>query len=69
MLDPAPFIRSMVSAVHVATDSRNDHTVKLVFMGAKERHSQESAEIFARKFRCGMETARKTLKTTSQRGI
>ena len=69
MLDPAPFIRSMVSAVHVATDSRNDHTVKLVFMGAKERHSQESAEIVARKFRCGMETARKTLKTTSQRGI
>jgi hypothetical protein len=67
--EPAPFIQRMVSAVKVATANRNSETVQLAFVGAKDRHSQVSAETIARKFRCGLETAQRTLKTTTQRGV
>ena len=41
----------------------------MAFVGAKDRHSQVTAETVARKFRCGLETAQRTLKTTTQRGV
>ena len=69
VLEPASFIRRMVSAVNVATAHRENDEVGLAFVGAKERHSQVSAETVARKFRCGLETAQRTLKTTTQRGV
>ena len=43
--------------------------VNVSFVGSKERHSQVNAETVARKFRCGLETAQRTLKTTTQRGV
>ena len=69
VLDPASFIRRMVSAVHVATTNRENDDIRVAFVGAKDRHSQVSTETVARKFRCGLETAQRTLKTTTQRGI
>jgi len=38
-------------------------------MTAQERHSSVSPEELSRKFGCGIETARQTLKATTQRGI
>ena len=69
IMEPEHFIRRMVSAVHVATAHRDNEEVQVAFVGAKERHSQVSAETVARKFRCGLETAQRTLKTTTQRGV
>jgi hypothetical protein len=60
--------RRMVSSVHVSTAHRDD-SAQVAFVGAKDRHSQVSPEAVARKFRCGLETARRTLKTTIQRGV
>ena len=59
-------ITKMVGAVCVATAHR-DPTVS--FIGSKDRHSQVNAETVAKRFRCGIETAQKTLKATTQRGI
>lgn len=39
------------------------------FVGSKYRYSRVNAETVARKFRCGTETAQRTLKTTTQRGF
>ncbi len=69
VFEPASFIQRMVSALHVATASRENEEVRLAFVGAKDRHSQVSVETIARRFRCGLETAKRTLKTTTQRGI
>jgi hypothetical protein len=38
-------------------------------LGTKNRHSQVTAEEVARKFCCGLETARPTLKSTTQHGV
>jgi hypothetical protein len=44
-------------------------SVKISFIGAKNRHSQVTAEEVARKFRCGLETAKQTLKMTTQHAV
>jgi hypothetical protein len=44
-------------------------TPSVSFVGAKGCHSQVNAETIARKFRCRLETAQKTLKATTQRGV
>ena len=60
----------MLSAVQVTTANRDHDIARLAFVSAKDRHSQVSAESLARKFCCcGLETAQRTLKTTTQRGI
>ncbi|KAI2502057.1 Reverse transcriptase (RNA-dependent DNA polymerase) [Fragilaria crotonensis] len=56
----------MISAVQIATSYRDD---QIAYVGARDRHSQVTAEVVARKFRCGLETAQKTLKATTQRGV
>ena len=66
--DTGSLARRMVPSVHVATAHRND-SAQVAFVGAKDRHSQVSPETVARKFRCGIETARRTLKTTTHRGV
>ena len=43
--------------------------VSLSFVGSKDCHSHVNAETVARLFRCGIETAQRTLKTTTQRGV
>ena len=68
VFDSASLVHRMVSAVNVATASR-EQMVSVSFIGAKDRHSQVNAETIARKFRCGIETAQKTLKATTQRGV
>ena len=65
--DPTHMLRRMVSSVHIATAHREDSAV--AFVGAKDRHSRVTPEMVAKKFRCGLETAQRTLKTTTQRGI
>ena len=69
--DSASLIRRMISSVQVTTANREHsmETTTVSFVGTKDRHSQVSAESVARKFRCGLETAQRTLKTTTQRGI
>lgn len=64
--DESVFIRRMVGSVNVATSHRDSN---ISFVGSKNRHSQVDAETVARKFRCGIETAQQTLKTTTQRGV
>lgn len=59
-------ITKVVAAVRVATASRE---TSVSFLGAKDRHSQVNAETVARRFRCGLETAKKTLQATTQRGV
>ena len=63
------FIKRMIGAVNVATAHRELVGKIVAFVGAKDRHSQVDAETVARKFRCGIETAKKTLKATTQRGV
>jgi hypothetical protein len=62
----ATFLNRMIGNVKVATAHRD---VNILFVGSKDRHSQVNAETVARKFRCGIETAQRTLKTTTQRGV
>ena len=64
--DQTAMVSRMISAVNVATAYRD---VNVSFVGAKDRHSQVTAETVAKRFRCGIETAQKTLKTTTQRGV
>ena len=65
--DDATFLPTMISAVNVATAARQEDTI--AFIGARNRHSQITPEVVAKRFRCGLETAKQTLKTTTQRGI
>ena len=51
----------------IATSYREP--TQIAFIGAKDRHSQVTAEIVARKFRCGLEMAKRALQTTTQRGV
>jgi hypothetical protein len=60
--DEARFLNRMIGNVNVATAHRD---LNVYFMESKDRHSQVNAETVARKFRCGIETAQRTLKTTS----
>ncbi len=54
----------MIGNVNVATAHRE---LNFSFMGSKDRYSLVNATTMARKFRCGIETAQRTLKTTTQR--
>ena len=65
--DDATLLNRMIGKVNVATAHRAD--VSVSFVGSKDRHSQVNAETVARKFRCGLETAKRTLQTTTQRGV
>jgi hypothetical protein len=79
--DGVSFMQRMVKAVNIATSSqRNERdgtcsdvenvtTHNVSFLGTKDRHAHVTAEEVARKFRCGIETAKKTLQTTTQRGV
>jgi hypothetical protein len=80
--DGATMMRRMVKAVNIATGSRkyerdgtyvnqnlNVITHGVSFLGSKDRHTHVLAEEVARMFRCGIETAKRTLLTTTQRGI
>ncbi len=67
VFDPSHMVRRMVSSVHIATAHRDEASI--AFIGAKDRHSRVTPETVARKFRCGLETAQRTLKTTTQRGV
>ena len=64
--DDATLLKRMIGNVNVATAHRE---VNVSFVGSKDRHSQVNPETVARKFRCGIETAQRTLKTTTQRGV
>ena len=64
--DDATLLNRMIGNVKVATAHRDAH---VAFVGSKDRHSNVNAETVARKFRCGIETAQRTLKTTTQRGV
>ena len=66
--DPTMFMHRMIGAVRLATSYR-DNPGTIAFVGTNDRHSQVNAETVARKFRCGIETAQRTLKTTTQRGV
>jgi hypothetical protein len=50
-------------------EDRLQRVEQVSFLGTKDRHSQVTAEEVARKFRCGIELAKQTLKTTTQRGV
>jgi hypothetical protein len=62
----ATLLNRMIGNVRVATAYRDANAS---FVGSKDRHSRVNAETVARKFRCGIETAQRTLKTTTQRGV
>jgi hypothetical protein len=57
VFDESSLVQRMISAVNVS------------YLGVKNRHSQITAEEVARKFRCGLETAKQTLKSTTQYGV
>jgi hypothetical protein len=65
--DDYGLVTRMVSSVKIATAFREPNCI--AFVGAKDRHSRINAETLARKFRCGLETAQRTLKATTQRGV
>ena len=56
----------VVAAVCIATTSRESN---VTFVGAKDCHSQVNAETVASRFRCRLETTKKTSKATTQRGV
>ena len=57
----------MISAIQIATSHQANQSIS--FVGAKDRHTQVTAETVAQKFRCRLETAQKTLKAMTQRGV
>ena len=67
--DQSSMVTRMVGAVKIATAYRDHATMNVSYVGAKDRHSRVTAETVAKRFRCGIETAQKTLKTTTQRGF
>jgi hypothetical protein len=63
--DEYTFLSRMVKSVKIH-DSRMS---TISYVGARNRHSHVSVEEVARKFKCGIEIARQTLKTTTQYGV
>ncbi len=59
----------MVSIVRRTTYNCDNCDQQLAFIGLKDCHLQVTAETVTRKFRCGLETAQRTLKTTAQCGV
>jgi hypothetical protein len=67
VFDQTTMVTRMIKAVNVATACRDPGIVG--YVGAKDRHSRVTPETVARMFRCGLETAQNTSKTTTQRGV
>jgi hypothetical protein len=61
--DESIMLKQMIKAVKVS------RTSNVSYLGTKNHHSQITAKKVARKFRCGLETARQTLKSTTQHGV
>jgi hypothetical protein len=68
-LTDATMVPRMIASIRVATYLREDDEPTVATIGSKQRHSAVNAEELARKWRIGLETARKTLKVTTQFGI
>jgi hypothetical protein len=65
-----PLTNSLLEIQTFDDDHQTANTINNIsFLVAKNRHSHVSAEEVAKRFRCGLETARRTLKTTTQNGI
>jgi hypothetical protein len=64
--DDAMMITKMIGGVSIVTAHRE---LQVSFVGTKDRHSHSNAEAVAKRFRCGIETAQKTQKATTQRGV
>jgi hypothetical protein len=59
-----------ITSHHAKTQTNIMETMNIAYIGAKNRHSHVSAEEVARKLRCRLlETAKQTLKTTTQYGV
>jgi hypothetical protein len=56
----------MVSALNISMTNRR---ANIAYIGAKNRHTQITAEEVARKFRCGIKTEKLTLQSTTQHGV
>jgi hypothetical protein len=75
--DDVHFIKNMIASVNVATHVRTQPFLEdkkpgarqIAVIGAKNRHTHVSAEEVAKKLRCGIKTAKQTLKVTTQRGV
>jgi hypothetical protein len=71
--DDTAFVKRIIAAVnmatHLTTEDRLQSANQVSFLGTKDRHSQVTAKEVARKFCCGVELAKQTLKTTTQRGV
>jgi hypothetical protein len=63
--DDQTFLTRVIGAVNIH-DARTRNTA---YIGVRDRHSHVSVEEVARKFKCGIEAARQTLKATTQFGI
>jgi hypothetical protein len=63
--DEHTFMSRAVGAVNV----HNARLRNTSYIGARNRHSHVSVEEVARKFKCGIEAARQTLKATTQLGV
>ena len=68
------FVEALVRQVNVATTIRPDpeeekRRVNVRMLGSKTRHSKVSPEDLSRKWAIGLDTARKTLKATTQYGV
>jgi hypothetical protein len=63
--DDFTFLSRAVSAVHI----HDIRTSQSSYMVARNRHTHVSVEEVARKFKCGLDIARQTLKTTTQYGV
>jgi hypothetical protein len=66
--DDLSMITRMVSSVEIATAFCEQDSA-VAFVGEKDRHSRVNAERVAHKFRCGLDRAQRTLKSTTQRGV
>jgi hypothetical protein len=67
-LSPETFVPRLVASVQVATYIREEQS-NIKSMETQRRHSIVNAEELSRKWGIGLETAKKTLKVTTQYGI
>ena len=63
------FCDRLIAAVNIATSHRDDTTRTAAGIITNERHSKVSVEDLAEKWNIGLETAKRTLQVTTQRGI
>ena len=72
--DPRSFCDRLISAVNIATTYREDidkwnEDQKVSSIISNERHSKATPEELARKWNIGLQTAKDTMRVTTQRGI